>query len=145
MFQNHKRGHMFSFITGKVLGVFIMNIFALYIQCPYSLLYVHCWAKMSFLSITFFYRTIYLLILNRFLIHLNLKQRWKSICCQVDWLSDFDINDSWLWLSWGQHAISQATVHFGSIIINGCNFFFQFLFFSSFCFCYNHLLCYYSL
>ena len=43
-----------------------------------------------------FYGTIYQLILNRILIHLNLKQRWKTICCHVDWLSDFDINDSWL-------------------------------------------------
>ena len=39
-----------------------------------------------------------LLIFNKFLIHLNLKQHWKTMCCQVDWLSDFDINDSWLWL-----------------------------------------------
>ena len=45
-----------------------------------------------------FYEAIYQLIINRFLIYLNLKQHWKTICCQDDWLSDFDINDSWLWL-----------------------------------------------
>ena len=32
MFQNHKRGHMFSFITGKVLGVFMNFFCALYTQ-----------------------------------------------------------------------------------------------------------------
>ena len=34
-------------------------------------------------------------------------------------------HDFYCWLSWGQHAISQATAHFGSIIINGCNSVFQ--------------------
>ena len=40
-----------------------------------------------------FYRTIHLLMLNNFLIHLNLQQRWKTICCQVDWFV-------WLWHQW---------------------------------------------
>ena len=32
MFQNHKQGHMLSFITGKVLGVFIKKKIALYLE-----------------------------------------------------------------------------------------------------------------
>ena len=32
MFRNHKQRHMFSFITGKVLGVFIKKKFALYLE-----------------------------------------------------------------------------------------------------------------
>ena len=74
------------------------------------------------------------------LIHLNLQQRWKTICCQVDWLTDFDINDSWPWHQWlmtltvGSHGASTLLARLQCILapsssINGCNFFFQFLLF----------------
>ena len=79
---------------------------------------------------------------------LKLKHCWKKHLLS-SWLI-FRLWHQWLMtltvdcrLSWGQHAISQATVHFGSIIINRCNFFFQIL--SLFCPCYDRLFCYISL
>ena len=51
---------------------------------------------------------------------------WLVVWLWHQWLMTLTVD---CWLSWGQHAISQATVHFGSIIINRSNFFLSILFF----------------
>ena len=71
----------------------------------------------------------YLLILNKFLSNsckfkITLKNHplsgWLIVWLWNQWLMSVGCR-----LPWSQHAIGQATVHFGSIIINRCNFLFS--------------------